>query len=52
MTTSICVNNEDRDEFNKLRFEYQAKFGKEMNHQSFFKIIIDNYKVMQNGENK
>jgi hypothetical protein len=44
MTTSICVNNEDRDDFNKLRLEYQAKEGKLINQQTFFYVIKEKYK--------
>ena len=47
--STICVDSSDRDEFNKLRLDYQGKQGKPVNQLTFFKIIKDAYKVMQDG---
>jgi hypothetical protein len=50
MTTSICVEKEDRDDFNRLRIEHQAKEGKLINQQAFFHIIKEKYKGCLDGK--
>jgi hypothetical protein len=48
--SSIAVDSVDRDEFNSLMITHQAKLGKKLNQQKFFKIIKEYWKVNNNGK--